>query len=669
MTTFQKNDIIDYYDDSRISCAIVLDVDDRRLRVLNDQGKESNISVNRALIGGKTPDFPVHASRDEQTHRLKELCVKRDETKKTIDLKELWEIVSPETNQISVQDLSQLVFCSDDSLDSRAALIRAIIENRMYFKIRLESIEVATPEKVEQEQNRRRKEIERVEFLSRCSEYLSKLKNGENIDRADAPAGLDALLEEAALLGMDWSTHKKVKEIFSRAALNPVWDPLKVLIKLGIWSEDENIRLRTEQIPTEFSSAALDQARLAASKTLDDSPRELFERHVITIDSASTRDIDDAISISFNGENTIVGIHITEAAYYVDHDCPLDKEIRERAVSIYMADLVLPMMPTVLSEEAASLVKGELRPCISAVTTFDRNFRIIGYRIVRSLIRVTDRLSYEETDQRVLDAGSVEKRMYEVARALREKRVSSGAIIFKDPDLNIKVTEDKSIEVTVRERETSSQVLVSEFMILANNLFARTLKDKCIPCIYRSQPPPLEKIELGSHYDPVLSYRCKKVLARGNLGLYPEPHSTLGLNVYTTATSPLRRYTDLLTQRQLQAAVDERERPIDADTLDRLLSEISYRLDRASLVERERHRYYLLKYMEQRRGDEFEVIVLQRFPRFYLAQIESLGCNTVLHTPPGVSLNPYDRAVAKVEKVSPREDRLTFSLVRVLPHI
>jgi exoribonuclease-2 len=334
-----------------------------------------------------------------------------------------------------------------------------------------------------------------------------------------------------------------------------------------------------------------------------------------------------------------------------------------------MADLVLPMMPTVLSEEAASLVKGELRPCISAVTTFDRNFRIIGYRIVRSLIRVTDRLSYEETDQRVLDAGSVEKRMYEVARALREKRVSSGAIIFKDPDLNIKVNEDKSIEVTVRERETSSQVLVSEFMILANNLFARTLKDKCIPCIYRSQPPPLEKIELGSHYDPVLSYRCKKVLARGNLGLYPEPHSTLGLNVYTTATSPLRRYTDLLTQRQLQAAIDERERPIDADTLDRLLSEISYRLDRASLVERERHRYYLLKYMEQRRGDEFEVIVLQRFPRFYLAQIESLGCNTVLHTPPGVSLNPYDRAVAKVEKVSPREDRLTFSLVRVLPHI
>ena len=106
--------------------------------------------------------------------------------------------MGPETNQISLQDLSQLVFCSDDSLDSRAALIRAIIENRMYLKVRVESIEVATPEKVEREQNRRRKEIERIEFLSRCSEYLSKLKNGENIDREDAPVGLQALLEEAA---------------------------------------------------------------------------------------------------------------------------------------------------------------------------------------------------------------------------------------------------------------------------------------------------------------------------------------------------------------------------------------------------------------------------------------------------------------------------------------
>ena len=126
------------------------------------------------------------------------------------------------------------MFCSDDSLDSRAALIRAIIENRLYFKIRLESIEVATPEKVEQEQNRRRKEIERVEFLRDALNYLSKLKNGENIDRCRRSRWIgQTLLEEAALLGMDWSHPQEGQGNIHTRGVNPVWDPLKVLIKLG----------------------------------------------------------------------------------------------------------------------------------------------------------------------------------------------------------------------------------------------------------------------------------------------------------------------------------------------------------------------------------------------------------------------------------------------------
>ncbi len=666
---FQKNDIVDFFDDSRLSCAFVLDVDDRRLRVLNDQGKEMNISAHRALIRGKDPEFPLSASRDQQTGRLKELCALRDEIKKTIDLKDLWEVVGPETNHISIQDLSELFFGSNDGPDSQAALVRAIVENRLYFKIRPEGVEAVPPEKVEQEEIRRRREAERGRFLTRCSDFLSKLKTDEPIDMAEAPDGLTELLEEAAILGTDWITNKKVKEIFSRGALTPKCDPFKVLVKLGVWSEDENIRLKAEHIATEFTPAALEAAELAASKPLDDAPREIFEHNVVTIDSVATRDIDDAISFSAEGANTTIGVHITEAAFYVEHNSDLDKEIRERAVSIYMPDLTLPMIPTVLSEQVASLVQGEFRPAISAVAVFDADFQMIEFSIVRSLIKVGERLSYEETDRRIKDTDSPEAKMRNIALALRRRRINSGAIIFKDPELTIKVSEDKSIELAVRERETGSQILVSEFMILANNLFAQALKDSQIPCVFRSQPPPLEKIELGSRYDPVLSYRCKKALSRGSLGLFPEPHSTLGLNVYTTGTSPLRRYTDLLTQRQLAAMLDERLRPIDADTMDRLLSEISYKLERATIVERERHRYYLLKYMEQKKGEEFEVIVLNRFPRFYLVQVESLGCNTVLHTPPGVSLNPYDRALARVEKVNPREDRLTFSLVRVLPHI
>ena len=143
--TFQKNDIIDYYDDARLSCALVLEVNDRRLHVLNDQGKEANISSSRALIGGMQPDFPSASSRDDQIRKLKEMSARRDEIKITINLKELWEIVGPETDSISLTDLSELLFGAQDGLECRSALVRAIVENRLDFKIKPEGIEAVTP--------------------------------------------------------------------------------------------------------------------------------------------------------------------------------------------------------------------------------------------------------------------------------------------------------------------------------------------------------------------------------------------------------------------------------------------------------------------------------------------------------------------------------------------
>ena len=305
--TFQKNDIIDYYDDARLSCALVLEVNDRRLHVLNDQGKEANISSSRALIGGMQPDFPSTSSRDDQIRKLKEMSARRDEIKITINLKELWEIVGPETNSISLTDLSELLFGAQDGLECRSALVRAIVENRLYFKIKPEGIEAVPPEKVEQEELRRKKELERDLFLSRCADFLSILKTGGELLLPDAPPGLLEMLEEAALMGNDWLTQKKVRDIFSRAGMIPSWDPFKVLVKLGTWSEDENIRLKAEQIPTDFSARAEELAKTAANRALENgAPRETFDENVITIDSESTHDIDDAISIGFAGDKIII---------------------------------------------------------------------------------------------------------------------------------------------------------------------------------------------------------------------------------------------------------------------------------------------------------------------------------------------------------------------------
>lgn len=663
----RKNDIIDYYDGRKISCGLILDVDDRRLRMLTDHGKELKISPHRVLISAKDPQFPVTGSRDEQVRRLKEISAHREDLKSRIDLRELWEVVGAEASEIDSQDLAELVFGGRAEPDGLASLLRAITEDRLYFKIRPEGIEIPSPERVEQALVQRERERERQNFVANAADFLAHLKVSGEVGPNQPPEGFIEMLEEAALYGRDWVTLKPVKDIFSQAGLGVQWDPFRVLVRLGIWEEDENVSLRAERIPIDFSPEAEAEARQVALKPLPASLEDLSDLDLITIDSEFTHDVDDALSITYEGEDVILGIHITDVASFVDHDSEFDREIRQRATSIYLPEKTIPMIPPILSEQAASLSVGQNRPALSVMLRAGGDFAVKDFRIVRSRIRVHERLSYEEADARIRDGKSREAAMFAVASSFREARIASGALIFKDLELSVRMNEDGDIEVSTRDRENPSQILVSEMMILANSLFAAFMKNRDLPGIYRVQPPPLEKVELGEQYDPVLSYRCKKALARGSLSVEPGPHSTLGVDVYTTATSPLRRYPDLLIQRQLISALEYGKPFLNRDELERILTEISYRVDRAALVERERQRYFLLKYlMLKRRSDEFEAVVLQKFPRFHLVQILEFGVNAVLNTPNNLTLNPYDRAIIRIEKISPRDDKLNLALVKLL---
>ncbi|MFH1115867.1 MAG: ribonuclease catalytic domain-containing protein [Pseudomonadota bacterium] len=662
----QKNDIVDYYDSRRISCGLVLEVEEKRMRVLSDQGKEAKISISRALTTGRDPGFPFSGSRSKQVDRLKEVCCLRDDIKRTIDLKELWEVVCLETRKIDLEDLTELFFGRAGNPDNAASLLRAIFEDRLYFRLRPDGIEVPPPDRVEQALLQKQKEKERGEFVARSAHYLADLKNAGRASADGPPEGLVAALEEAALNGREWITVKAVKDIFSQAGLLPEWDPFRVLVDLGIWSADENIRLKAEGIPVEFSTETLGHAALMADKALSEGLEDLTDAQCITIDAITTRDVDDALSVTKDGHDTLIGIHITDAAHFVESGSFLDSEVRERSTSIYLADLTIPMIPPVLSEQAASLALGEVRQALSVLVRFGPDKKLTDYRIVPTKILVRKRLSYEEADERIADGDSSEALMFSIAEELRRTRLASGALIFKDPEISVRVAGDGTVEVSKRDRETPSQILVSEMMILANNLFATFMSEKGIPGIYRSQPPPAEKIELDPEYDPVQSYRCKRLLSRGDLGTTPAPHSTLGLESYTTATSPLRRYTDLVVQRQIKAALQGNEPPLDRTGAERVLNEVSFRLERATLLERERQRYFLLKYFQQRRDQEFESIVLYRFPKFHLVQLTQYGVNAALNSSGGLALKPYDRAIVRIDKINAREDKLMLALVKLL---
>jgi exoribonuclease-2 len=643
-----------------------LEVDDRRVRILNEQGKEANIPRARVLTAVDHSAFPQRGGRDEQQRKLKEISGERDRIKEQVDLRELWEVVSTETAAASLQDLTDLVFGSNADSNSEASLIRAILDDRVYFKIRSDHVEVSSEAVVNQAIVQKQRERERLEFTSNSAAFLSRFHSGDAVGVDEAPAGLVPLLEDGGVLGDDWQSVKPLKEVFASAGLDGRLDPFRVLVKLGLWSEDENIRLRSEKVPIEFDRLAQDESAQAALKMIPASAEDMTAFRTIAIDAATTRDVDDALSLSADGDEVLLGIHITCVADFIDPDSHLDRAARERGTSIYMPDRIIPMLPLVLSENAASLSIGQDRPAISAIVRLGPDGAVKGYRIAHSVIRVDERLSYEEADARIKESGSPEALMFRIASRFRNRRAENGAIIFRDPELTVNVAEDGTIEASLRDRESPSQILVSELMILANTLFAKFMKDNRLPGIFRSQPPPAEKIELGDAYDPVISYRAKRALARGELGPDPAPHSTLGLDAYTTATSPLRRYPDLTVQRQIKSFLERGQALLDRTQIEQILIEISYPLERAASMERERQRYFLLRHLQTRMNEQFHAVVLYRFPRFYLVQINEFAFNAALNTPDGHTLSPYDRLVVKLERIRPREEKLNLSLIKVL---
>ena len=152
--------------------------------------------------------------------------------------------------------------------------------------------------------------------------------------------------------------------------------------------------------------------------------------------------VDDALSLHYENDETIIGVHITDIASYLDHDTLLDREVRRRATSIYLPERIIPMIPPVLSEQAASLKAGEIRPALTVSMRLDSDFRLKDYTIYESNVRVQKRLSYESADRNILDMNSTEAALLRVAVAFRKERIAKGALIFKDPELSVHVTED-----------------------------------------------------------------------------------------------------------------------------------------------------------------------------------------------------------------------------------
>lgn len=416
--------------------------------------------------------------------------------------------------------------------------------------------------------------------MARCRVALSK--NGF----AGGKAG-DKVLAELSYRGKRHADHRA-----------------RILTVFGSAQNAENCAeamLTLAGIPTEFPDEVIAEAeKLSAAgvQASDFSHRiDLRERCIFTIDSAESKDLDDAVSLDRHGDGYRLGVHIADVSHYVRGNNALDKEALNRGTSVYYADKVIPMLPKQLSNGICSLNPQEDRLAFSAIMDLDRDGKLMKFEFHKTVIRSRVKGVYKEINAifdgtasdeiRAKYADTTESLM--LMKELTEKRLllrtQRGAPNIETAESKLILDENGiCVDVLPRTRGFSEQ-LIEEFMLLANESAAKTARERAMPFVYRvHEAPSSEKVEnlenmldkMGVSYPefteirpihlaeilnqarkdnnpllPALNMMVLRSMAKAKYAPEPIGHFGLALEDYAHFTSPIRRYPDLAIHRIL----------------------------------------------------------------------------------------------------------------------
>jgi exoribonuclease-2 len=658
--------IIEYLDGGRFVCGLVLQNSGNRLRLFNQNGREMLLPVSRVLTVSKQKHL-TGSSREDRISLLQEAAERRAALTNSIPLEEVWELASAEDQSAFPADfLAELSFGGSLSDDHSAAFLRAVFADRLFFKYRNEMVSVHSPEQVEQLRLQRQKELEREALLHTGAANLQAIMQGRSIPAEEWPEREQILawLTDFALFGNDAvdCDSELIRQLLKNAGLTRPSDPYQLLVQAGVWQKDENIGLLQAGQPVDFAPEVLEHASTiqepSVEELLADPKRKDFrELDIFTIDGASTRDYDDALHVEPQEDGSLlVGIHVSDVSYFVRPKDPLFAESLERATSLYFPEGQVPMMPRDLSQGVFSLIKDRVRPAVSFLVKVTLDGEILSSKIVLSVIQVRRQLSYPEADRMVEEDESL-RLLNQLQLQLRQKRAERGALLLSLPDVNISI-DNSRVSVALSPSDTPSRSIVAECMILANGIAADFLAAQEAPALFRSQPPPKKRLISGVQ-NSLADIACqRRFLARGELTINPKPHSGLGLNCYTTVTSPIRRVLDTAVQLQIANLVSGKGILFSADECRKFVGVIQEKLARANKVRQQRHRYWILRWLEEQVGKTLPALVVNSGPQRVSALLLDCLFDVDLPFNPTLRTEPGDGIRVRIAKVNALENTL-----------
>lgn len=523
---------------------------------------------------------------------------------------------------------------------------------------------------------RRRPEGEIIKVLERFSEnFIGTLRHSKKYaivipDKLNMPVDIFVEPEDTKGAKDGEKVVVKITKWPTRKNFSPIGVVTSILGEAGSHDIEMKAILINNGFNLEFPDEVIAESEvLQADMTEEEIEKRRDMRDVLTftIDPETAKDFDDALSIrDLDDGQYEVGVHIADVTHFVKPGTALDKEAYRRSTSVYLVDRVLPMLPEKISNELCSLRPNEDKFTFSAVFIFDKNGKITDRWFGKTLTHSNRRFAYEDVQQ-ILEIGQGEfvdelKKLNSLAGELRKQKFKNGAIDFESEEVKFELDEKGApIRISVKERK-EAHMLIEDFMLLANREVATFIANKGkeheIPFVYRVHDlPNADKVADLARFAKELGFEIKMDTPRQIADSYNrlakaarsdealrmlEPiairtmakaaytaenigHYGLAFQYYTHFTSPIRRYSDVLSHRIFEKNIHDVYRE-KKDQLEEQCKHISAQERNAMSAERESVKYKQVEFIEKHIGEEFTGYISGIIDRGFFVELSENKC-------------------------------------------